>query len=170
MVAKGSFREDLYYRLNVFPITIPPLRERGNDVIALADYFVQKFSQEMAIDVYRISTPALNMLSCYTWPGNVRELENVIERAILLAEGGVIHGYDLPPSLRTPVMEEVASEGALDARLLAIEYEMIVEALKLHCGNMTDAASQLGLTRRILGLRMVKYKLDHRDYRKRSRS
>jgi Nif-specific regulatory protein len=75
MVAKGTFREDLYYRLNVFPITIPPLRERGNDIVALADYFVQHFSSEMNIDVHRISTPALNMLMSYAWPGNVRELE-----------------------------------------------------------------------------------------------
>ena len=166
MVEQGSFREDLYYRLNVFPITIPPLRERGNDVVALADYFVQKFSQEMAIDVHRISTPALNMLSCYAWPGNVRELENVIERAMLLAEDGVIHGYNLPPSLQPPAVGEVANEGALDARLCAIEYEMIVEALKLHHGNMSESAMQLGLTRRILGLRMAKYSLDHRNYRK----
>jgi Nif-specific regulatory protein len=166
MVEKGTFREDLFYRLNVFPITIPPLRERGSDIVALADYFVQKFSTEMGIDVHRISTPALNMLSCYSWPGNVRELENVIERAMLLAEEGVIHGYNLPPSLQTPVMAEVASEGVLDARLSAIEYEMIVEALKLHHGNMSDAAVRLGLTRRILGLRMAKYKLDHKDFRK----
>jgi Nif-specific regulatory protein len=165
MVEKGLFREDLYYRLNVFPITIPPLRDRGNDIIALADYFVSRFSSEMGIDVHRISTPALNMLSAYHWPGNVRELENVIERAMLLAENGVIHGYDLPPSLQMPIAPEVEAEGTLEARLNVIEYEMIVEALKLHRGNMTGAAAQLGLTRRILGLRMAKYKLEQQDFR-----
>ena len=166
MVTKGSFREDLYYRLNVFPITIPPLRDRGNDIVALADYFVAKFSQEMGVDVHRLSTPALNMLLAYHWPGNVRELENVVERAVLLAEGGVIHGYHLPPSLQAPVASEVVGrEGSLEARLDAIEYEMIVEALKLHHGNMTEAAAQLGLTRRILGLRMAKHKLSHKEYR-----
>lgn len=165
MVENGTFREDLYYRLNVFPITIPPLRERGNDIVALADYFVSRFASDMEIDVHRISTPALNMLLCYQWPGNVRELENVIERAMLLAEGGVIHGYNLPPSLQTPVMAEVSAAGTLEARLGAIEYEMIVEALKLHRGNMTEAATQLGLTRRILGLRMDRYRLDHRNFR-----
>ncbi len=165
MVAEGKFREDLYYRLNVFPITIPPLRERGNDIVALADYFVSRFSQEMGIEVKRISTPALNMLTCYHWPGNVRELENVIERAVILAEDGVIHGYNLPPSLQTPIAEEIACVGGLEARLNAIEYEMIVEALKLHHGNTTEAAEQLGLTRRILGLRMAKYKLSHKEYR-----
>jgi Nif-specific regulatory protein len=168
MVDSGTFREDLYYRLNVFPITIPPLRERSTDIVALADYFVSHFSSSMGIDVHRISTPALNMLMCYQWPGNVRELENVIERAMLLAEGGVIHGYNLPPSLQTPVMAEVSAAGSLEARMGAIEYEMIVEALKLHHGNMTEAATQLGLTRRILGLRMERYKLDHRAFRQAS--
>jgi Nif-specific regulatory protein len=166
MVEKGTFREDLYYRLNVFPITIPPLRERGNDIVVLADHFVSRFSSEMGVDVRRISTPALNMLMCYSWPGNVRELENVIERAMLLAEDGVIHGYNLPPSLQTPMASEVVAEGSLETRLNAIEYEMIVEALKLHQGNMTEAANQLGLTRRILGLRMAKYHLDHKIFRK----
>ncbi len=165
MVDKGTFREDLYYRLNVFPITIPPLRDRGNDIVALADYFVSIFSAEMDIAVHRISTPALNMLMSYHWPGNVRELENVIERAMLLAEDGVIHGYNLPPSLQTPVVAEVSAEGSLENRLNVIEYEMIVETLKLHQGNMTAAATQLGLTRRILGLRMAKYKLDHKNFR-----
>ncbi|THF55133.1 AAA-type ATPase lid domain-containing protein, partial [Pseudothauera rhizosphaerae] len=162
---EGRFREDLYYRLNVFPITIPPLRERGGDIVALADHFVARFSADMGIAVHRISTPALNMLTCYHWPGNVRELENVIERAMLLAEDGVIHGYNLPPSLQSPVVAEVSGEGSLEMRLNAIEYEMIVEALKVHQGNMTAAATQLGLTRRTLGLRMEKYKLDHHDFR-----
>ena len=160
MVAKGTFREDLYYRLNVFPITIPPLRDRGNDIIALADHFLTKFSTEMGVDVKRISTPAINMLLCYHWPGNVRELENVIERAIILAEDGAIHAYNLPPSLQTPIVSESSPTGSLDARLNAIEYEMIVDVLKATHGNTTEAASQLGLTRRVLGLRMAKYHLD----------
>ena len=165
MVEKGSFREDLYYRLHVFPITIPPLRDRGNDVIALADHFVAKFSREMGVPVERISTPAINMLLCYHWPGNVRELENVIERAMLLAEDGAIHGYHLPASLQMPVVEAAASGGSLDAKLAAVEYEMIVDALKANHGNMTVAAAQLGLTRRILGLRMDRYKLAYKDFR-----
>jgi Nif-specific regulatory protein len=101
MVAKGTFREDLYYRLNVFPITIPPLRERGSDVVLLADYFVAMNAKQSGREVKRISTPALNMLMAYHWPGNVRELENVIERAVILSDDGVIHGYNLPPSLQT---------------------------------------------------------------------
>ena len=94
LVEKGLFREDLYYRLHVFPITIPPLSERGSDVITLADHFVARFAHETGKEVKRISTPALNMLMSYHWPGNVRELENVIERAMILSADGVIHGYD----------------------------------------------------------------------------
>ncbi|MFT4174632.1 MAG: sigma 54-interacting transcriptional regulator [Rhodocyclaceae bacterium] len=165
MVAQGSFREDLYYRLNVFPITIPPLRERGNDIVALADHFATQCARQMGVAVKRISTPAINMLLCYHWPGNVRELENVIERAILMSEDDVIHGYNLPPSLQTPTVPDVAERGRLDARLAAMEYEMIVDALKAHRGNTTEAAAQLGLTRRMLGLRMSKYRLSYRQYR-----
>jgi Nif-specific regulatory protein len=164
MVEKGTFREDLYYRLNVFPVTIPPLRERSNDIIALADHFVAQFSNELGDEVKRISTSAINMLLSYHWPGNVRELENVIERAIILSDDGVIHGYNLPPSLQMPILADVECKGNLEARLDAIEYEMIVDALKVHNGNTTEAAKMLGLTRRILGLRLNKYKLDHRGF------
>jgi Nif-specific regulatory protein len=164
MVEKGTFREDLYYRLNVFPITIPPLRDRGNDIVALADHFVAQFSNELGMEVKRISTSAINMLLSYHWPGNVRELENVIERAIILSEDGVIHGENLPPSLQMPVLAEVECKGSLETRLNAVEYEMIIEALKVQQGNTTEAARMLGLTRRILGLRMGKYKLNHKDF------
>jgi len=165
MVEKREFREDLYYRLNVFPITIPPLRERSSDIIALADYFVSRYSKESNKEIQRISTPALNMLMSYHWPGNVRELENVIERAIILAEDGVIHGYNLPPSLQTPILAGAVRKGGLSERLGAVEYEMIVDALKVHGGNMTEAAADLGLTRRMLGLRMEKYSISYKDYR-----
>ena len=166
MVGKGLFREDLYYRLHVFPITIPPLRDRGSDVITLADHFVARCARETGKQVSRISTPALNMLMSYHWPGNVRELENVIERAMILAAEGVIHGYDLPPSLQTSEATGTSFGCGLDAKIQAVEYEMIVEALKTHKGNMTKAAEELGLSRRTLGLRMDKYKLSYRPYRK----
>lgn len=165
MVERREFREDLYYRLNVFPITIPPLRDRSSDIIALADYFASKCSKEQGKEVKRISTPALNMLMSYHWPGNVRELENVIERATILSDDGVIHGYNLPPSLQTPILSGVAPKGNLNTRLAAIECEMIVDALKMHNGNMGEAATDLGLTRRILGLHMKKYKINYKNYR-----
>ncbi|MDD3484114.1 sigma-54-dependent Fis family transcriptional regulator [Azovibrio restrictus] len=165
MVEQGKFREDLYYRLHVFPITIPPLRERGTDVSTLAQYFVSRFASEMGVELRQISSAAMSMLMCYHWPGNVRELENVIERAVILSEGPVIAEQHLPPSLQTPVVSEIAGGGTLEARLNSAEYDMIVEALKQHRGNMTEAATHLGLTRRILGLRMARYHLNYKEYR-----
>jgi Nif-specific regulatory protein len=166
MVENGTFREDLYYRLNVFPITIPPLRERGSDIITIADHFVARFSEQSGKEVKRISTPALNMLMAYHWPGNVRELENVIERSVILSDDGVIHGYDLPPSLQTSDETGTSFGCGLQAKLDAVEYEMIVEALKDHKGNTTEAAKDLGLTRRILGLRMKRYDITYKAFRK----
>jgi Nif-specific regulatory protein len=165
LVAKGSFREDLFYRLNVFPITIPPLRDRGSDIITLADHFVARFAGESCKEVKRISTPALNMMMNYHWPGNVRELENVIERAVILSEDEVVHGYNLPPSLQSSVLTGTASKGGLEAKMASVEYEMLIEALKTYNGNMTEAARELGMTRRVLGLRMDKYQIDYKRYR-----
>jgi Nif-specific regulatory protein len=165
MVTKGTFREDLYYRLNIFPMTIPPLRDRGSDIIILADHFVASYSKGQKKKVKRISTPAINMLMSYHWPGNVRELENAIERAVILSEDEVIHGYNLPPSLQKPVLSDTASRGGLEAKLAAVEYEMLAEALKAHSGNISEAAEELGVTRRIFGLRLAKYKIDYRTFR-----
>ncbi|MEO0034057.1 MAG: hypothetical protein RLZZ501_80 [Pseudomonadota bacterium] len=165
MVAEGTFREDLYYRLNVFPITIPPLRERGSDVITLADHFVTAFSKENGRDIKRISTPAIDMLMAYHWPGNVRELENVIERSVILAEEGVIHSYDLPPSLQTPKESGTGFGASLESKIRAVEYEMIVEALKTSNGNVGEAAKELGLTRRMLGVRMERHNLNYKSFR-----
>jgi Nif-specific regulatory protein len=165
MVEKGEFREDLLYRLNVFPIIIPPLRERGSDIVTLADYFLLRFAKESGKDIKRISTPSLNMLMSYHWPGNVRELENVIERAVILTEDDVIHGYNLPPSLQTSVLTGTVCKTGLDAKLDAVEYEMLVESLKTHNGNISEAARELGLSRRIMGLRMKKHNLTYRNYR-----
>lgn len=165
MVATGTFREDLYYRLNVFPITVPPLRERGSDVITLADHFIGVYAAENGKQVRRISTPALNMLTSYHWPGNVRELENVIERAVILSDDDVIHGYDLPPSLQTSRESGTAFGVGLEAKLAAVEYEMIVEALKSSGGHVGEAARELGLTRRMLGARMERHGLSYKTFR-----
>ncbi|WP_413736282.1 sigma 54-interacting transcriptional regulator [Sodalis sp. RH21] len=165
MVAQGTFREDLFYRLNVFPIIIPPLRERGNDILILADHFNAWFAKEQQVEVPAIATPALNLLLGYDWPGNVRELENLMERAVLLAEDGVIHSYNLPNSLQPAALGELGDQAGLEARLSRMEYEIIVESLARHQGNMSKAAAQLGLTRRMLGLRMAKYQLNYKSYR-----
>ena len=101
LIEREQFRQDLYYRLNVFPIHIPPLRERRTDILLLADYFAERYSLKTHKNVRRISTPAIDMLMAYHWPGNVRELENCIERAVLLSDDDVIHGHHLPPTLQT---------------------------------------------------------------------
>ncbi len=100
-IAAGTFREDLHYRLNVFTIFVPPLRDRKPDILLLADHFLEKYSIEHHKDIKRISTPAIDMLMAYHWPGNVRELQNIMERAVLVCDGGVIHGHHLPPTLQT---------------------------------------------------------------------
>jgi len=167
MVENGTFREDLYYRLNVFCITLPPLRERGSDVITLADHYVNRFAAENGKSVKRIATPALNMLMSYHWPGNVRELENVIESAVILSDDGVIHSYDLPPSLQTSRESGTTNALSLEDKLRAVEYEMIVEALKNNNGNVGETAKELGLTRRMLGIRMQRHRISYKTFRTR---
>ena len=100
-IAAGEFREDLYYRLSVFSIFVPPLRERKADMLLLADHFLERFAREHREERRRISTPAIDMLTSYHWPGNVRELSNAIERAVVICDGGVVHSHHLPPTLQT---------------------------------------------------------------------
>ena len=164
-VEAGAFRQDLYYRLNVFPIHIPPLRERKTDILLLADHFVEKYAKKNGKNVKRISTPAIDMLMAYHWPGNVRELENCIERAVLLSSDEVIHGHHLPPTLQTADASGTRQWGSLDATLGNIERELIVEALKVSRGNMCKAAEALGITERVMGLRMRHYGIDYRRFR-----
>ncbi len=101
LIDEGRFRADLYYRLAVFTIFAPPLRERKPDIMLLADHFLEKHAREHGKRIRRVSTPAIDMLTSYHWPGNVRELENTLERAVLVCDGGVIHGHHLPPTLQT---------------------------------------------------------------------
>lgn len=162
---QNKFRLDLYYRLNVFPIYVPPLRERKTDVLQLADFFVEKYRQANNKKVERISTPAIDLLMSYHWPGNVRELENCIERAVLLCTDGVIHGYHLPTTLQTAQATATVSESTLQAALDGMEREMIIESLKNTQGNMAESARALGLTERIMGLRVKKHEIDARSFR-----
>jgi Nif-specific regulatory protein len=165
MSSDGRFREDLFFRLNVFPIMIPALRERGSDIITLADHFVARFAKENSKEIKRITTPALDLLMSYHWPGNVRELENVIERATILADDHVIHAYNLPPSLQTALNSSAAGKTGLQAKLDAVAYEMIVDALQTTQGNISNAARELGITRHSLHLRMAKFDIDYRKFR-----
>ncbi|ACF44142.1 sigma-54-dependent Fis family transcriptional regulator [Pelodictyon phaeoclathratiforme] len=165
LIRGGLFREDLYYRLNIFPITVPPLRERKTDILLLADYFVEKFNAANHKGIRRISTTSIDMLMRYHWPGNVRELQNCMERAVILSEDNVIHGYHLPPTLQTAESSGTPYTGSLQQKLDAIEKEMIMEALKRTQGNMSRAAVQLGLSDRIMGLRIKKFDIDYRKFR-----
>jgi Nif-specific regulatory protein len=165
-VEEGRFREDLYYRVNVFTILLPPLRERGADVLLLADYFVRKYAESHGKKIERISTPAIDMLSAYHWPGNVRELENVIERAVLVSSGNVINGHDLPPTLQMKDLDKTGSRpNNFDSMVASYEKEIIVDALKDTRGNQSEAARILGTTKRIIQYKVQKYGIDYRRLR-----
>ncbi len=154
LMQQKKFREDLYYRLNIFPIMMPDLCKRRGDIILLAEHFIEKHNLRYGTKVKRLSTPAINMLMSYHWPGNVRELENCIERAVLTATDDCIHGYNLPPSLQTGKESgsELLPEGNASFNTLVNSYEreLIVEALKRNNGNMSAAARDLGLSPRVI--------------------
>ena len=159
-----SFRQDLYYRINVFPILLPPLRDRKDDVLLLADFFVEQYSKRMNRDIRRISTPAINMMVAYHWPGNVRELENCIERAILLSSDGVIHGHNLPPTLQTSDASDTIGTGSLKKRVALFERDTIVDALKRCNGNLAATARDLKTTARIIGYKVKDLGIDYKRY------
>jgi len=158
-IEKGLFREDLYYRINVFPIYLPPLREHKDDIMLLADYFLEKCAAENNKDISRISTPAIEMLTRYHWPGNVRELENCIERAVLLCDGDVIRSEHLPPSLQMIKKTEPLAKRTLTEIVENTERELIVDALKKCGGKQRKVAKDLGITERILGYKLKKYSI-----------
>ncbi len=165
-ISQGAFRQDLFYRLNVFPIYLPPLRERGPDILLLADYFVLKYAQEFAKDIKRISTSAIDLLMSYHWPGNVRELENCIERAVLLSQANAIDSWHLPPTLQMkPEGTQSVSRGKLEALTSAFERDLITDALKDVRGNQSQAARLLGTTKRIIQYKVEKYGIDPRRFR-----
>jgi Nif-specific regulatory protein len=164
-VSDGRFRSDLYYRLNVFSIYLPPLRERKTDILLLADHFLEKYGRQNGKRIKRISTPAIDMLMTYHWPGNVRELENVVERATLVCEGNVIHGYHLPPTLQTAEGSGTVTKMSLDLAVNAFEKDLIQDALKTTRGNRARAARLLDTTERILGYKVKKYEIDCRRFR-----
>ena len=164
-VEEQTFRGDLYYRLNVFPIYMPPLRERKTDILLLADYFLEKYAKENHKDIRRFSTPAIDMMMDYHWPGNVRELENCIERAVLLCEEGVIHSYHLPPTLQTGKESGTLPAVSLEEAVENLEREMLIDALKNTRGNISTASQILKTTVRKFGYKAKKYGIDYKHYR-----
>lgn len=156
-IAAGTFREDLYYRLNVFAIHLPPLRERKSDILLLAEHFLEKYETEHGKRIRRISTPAIDMLMSYHFPGNVRELENAIERAVLACDSNVIHGHHLPPTLQTAEVSGTVTALSLSSAVDAFERDIIQDALKSTRGNVAKAAKMLDSTERILGYKIKKF-------------
>lgn len=146
LVEQGEFRKDLYYRLNVLTITLPPLRERGNDIVLLAGHFAQRFAKEFSRPSARFSERAMEVLRQYEWPGNVRELENVVQRLVLMTEGDLIDVPDLPPLMRFSALRSVG----FDRTLAKVEFEYIVNVLASMGGNKTRAAEILGIDRKTL--------------------
>jgi Nif-specific regulatory protein len=169
-IAAGEFREDLYYRLNVFEILLPALRDRRSDILELANFFVDRFGAERDPPVTRISRAAARRLRAWDWPGNVRELQNCIERAVVLATDGVIRVEHLPPTLRGGEGQaegrsglgelELPADMSLDQALEAVEKRMLERALADSEGNRAAAARALGISERRMGLRVRKHGLD----------
>jgi Nif-specific regulatory protein len=164
-ISDGTFRGDLYYRLNVFTIYVPSLRERKSDTLLLADHFLQKFATEHGKDIKRISTPAIDMLMSYHWPGNVRELENTIERSVLVCAGDVVHGHHLPPTLQTAESSNTMTRVSLAEAVEAFEKDLIQDTLKTTAGNRARAARLLDTTERIINYKIQKYRIDPRRFR-----
>jgi DNA-binding NtrC family response regulator len=166
MVRKGEFREDLYYRVNVLTVSLPPLRERRDDIPLLVDHFLQKFSKELGKELRRVSPEAMALLENHHWPGNIRELENVIERAVVLGAGDVLGPDALPEGVRRPrpireVEPEFPEEG-LEARLERIEQQYLQMALDRASGVQTRAADLLRMTFRQFRYKVHKYSLGRR--------
>lgn len=173
-IAQGTFREDFYYRLNVIPIYVPPLRERPDDIPALVDHFLHRFSIELNKEVYEVDDEVIGIFMRYPWPGNVRELENVIERAVVLCQGNSISVEELPTELvhyaelkntstSTTNMEDQSSLDdtvALMKYTERIEREMILRALEKFHWNKTKVAEHLGIKRTTLQYKIKKLGLE----------
>jgi len=151
VMARGGFREDLYYRLNVLTILIPPLRERKEDIEPLANYFLRKYEAKVGRSIKGFSPGALDALRPYDWPGNIRELENVMERAVILCEGDVITARDLSVPQKP--------DGGRPGQLQEMEREAVIKALEEAGGNQTKASRLLGIDRKTLYLKLKKYGL-----------
>jgi Nif-specific regulatory protein len=165
LMSNGKFREDLYYRLNVFSIYLPPLRDRKTDILLLADHFMIKYGRQQGKSIKRISTPAIDMLMRYHWPGNVRELENCIERAVLVCEDQVIHSYHLPPTLQTAESSDTVPNRSLSGAVASYEKELIQDALKSSRGNIAKAVRLLDSSERIISYKIKKHHIDVKRFK-----
>ncbi|MGH9821162.1 MAG: sigma-54 interaction domain-containing protein, partial [Pyrinomonadaceae bacterium] len=165
-ITHRTFREDLFYKLNVFTIFLPPLRQRKSDILLLAEHFLEKYEAEYDKRIRRISTPAIDMLTAYHYPGNVRELENAIERAVIECDANVIHAHHLPPTLQTAEVTGTTADVNLASAVAAFESGLIQDTLKSTGGNIAQAAKKLDSTERILGYKIKKYGIDTIRFRR----
>jgi len=159
----GSFREDLYYRLNVVTVVLPPLRERKEDIPALMEHFLRKYSRENKKNIAGVTAETRDLLMRYSYPGNVRELENIIERAVVLTKGEIITSADIPLHLKTTESEEkicvAKRDGSLTDTLDTLERGIIMDALKAAGGVQTRAAEKPGISERVLRYKLKKFKI-----------
>ncbi len=173
-IKEGKFREDLFYRLNVFPIHIPPLRERTEDILPLTDHFIRKFNRKLGRTIEGIDPAVRDDLIAYPWPGNIRELEHLIERMVLMAEQPILTRELVPPDVVKavrelhpaapgPVPKELPGRDALKSHLEESEKQIIARCLEECGGNVTRAAERLGLSRKGLQLKMIKHRLRKRE-------
>jgi len=160
-IAKGEFREDLFYRLNVFPVTLPPLRERTDDIPRMVEYFGARAAGRSGMRPPTVSPATLAMLTRYSWPGNVRELQNIMERAVLMCDGQTIQVCDLPVEISGSVTDAVAPQR--EETLWGFERAMIVKALRDSDWNQSQAARQLGISRDNLRYRVKKYDISKEE-------
>lgn len=164
LLEQGRFREDLYYRINVFPIFIPPLRERREDILPLAEHFLEEFSKEYGKQIKRVSTPAIDMLNLYHWPGNVRELRNSLERAVLICNEEVIRSYHMPPTLQTAESSATDTSLSFGEAVANFEQELLIDSLKKTRGNMLQTARDLRVSYRIVNYKVKKYGIDPKKF------
>ncbi len=160
-IKQGTFREDLYYRLNVFPLSLSPLRERHGDIKGLTAYFVDSYNRELGKRVRGFSDASIQKLEAHTWPGNVRELQNIIERILITCKNELVEPKDFPFTLEngsTPT-KDLPPLLSLGLSMEDLEKRIIQEALEKTDGNVSDASKLLGLTRGTLRYRIQKYKI-----------
>jgi Nif-specific regulatory protein len=164
-MAAGRFRTDLYYRLHIFPITMPALRDRKDDIPLLVEHFIGKLGKKLGRNAIHLSPIALDWMLKYDWPGNVRELQNAVESACLMADNEVIHHYHLPEPVRQSyAVGAVASVGLFDA-MAGYERDLICDALRTTRSNRTQAAKLLRVSERVLAYKLRKYGINHADFR-----
>lgn len=158
-IKKGEFREDLFYRLNVVPIKLPPLRERVDDIPLLCDFFIKKYNDKFGIYIEKIEEEAMYYLTKYSWPGNIRQIENVIERAYNFVDGRVIQVKHLPEEILYNSKNKISSSGSLNKILDTIEKRIIIQTLKTYNGNKTKTANVLGISRASLYQKIKKHNI-----------